>query len=127
MILVPGLDAVDITRFNHWHTYSATALSRLFSPLEVAYCKEESAQSAQRFAVRFAAKEALYKALYTHYSSIIPPLLTLVSHVSITKHKGCPLMVVDWDALDIPPARVLVSLTHTKLVAVAYVLIMIEA
>lgn len=63
MVLGIGIDSVDIARFEQWHTYSHKKLLRVFSPAEIAYSLENPTKSAERFAVRFAAKEALFKAL----------------------------------------------------------------
>ncbi len=63
MILAIGHDIVEINRFAHWHTYSLKKLSKVFNQSEIDYCLQHPAYTAQRFAVRFAAKEAAYKAL----------------------------------------------------------------
>ena len=55
-----GLDIVEIARIKKACT--PAFLKRVFSPSEIAYCKGKKSPW-QHFAVRFAAKEAVYKAL----------------------------------------------------------------
>lgn len=55
-----GLDIVEIARIRKAGT--PAFLRRVFSRSEIAYCKGKKSQW-QHFAVRFAAKEAVYKAL----------------------------------------------------------------
>lgn len=56
-----GVDIVEIDRIAK-STRNERFLQRVFTPQEVAYCKAH-AHSAQHFAVRFAAKEAVWKAI----------------------------------------------------------------
>jgi holo-[acyl-carrier protein] synthase len=115
-----GVDSVDIARFAHFYTKKDIYLYRMFSPNEVAYCKAAYHVSAQRFAVRFAAKEALYKALcqlhQTHFS-----LLTLLRHTEIIKNPF-PQLRVNWQHIAIAQSHVHVSLTHTATTATAMVI-----
>lgn len=63
MILGIGVDIVEIDRFKRSiERYGDRFLERLFSDDEIAYCRAHK-YSAQHFAVRFAAKEAVLKAL----------------------------------------------------------------
>ena len=55
-----GLDIVEIARIKK--AGRPAFLKRVFSPSEIAYCKSKKSRW-QHFAVRFAAKEAVYKAL----------------------------------------------------------------
>lgn len=55
-----GLDIVEIARIKKAGTRAF--LKRVFSPTEIAYCQSKKNRW-QHFAVRFAAKEAIYKAL----------------------------------------------------------------
>lgn len=56
-----GVDIVEVPRVARL-IRQRRFLQRVFSPGEVAYCREKK-NAAQHFAVRFAAKEAVYKAL----------------------------------------------------------------
>lgn len=57
-----GLDIVEIARIKKAAQGNRAFLKRVFSPSEIAYCKGKKS-CWQHFAVRFAAKEAVYKAL----------------------------------------------------------------
>jgi holo-[acyl-carrier protein] synthase len=56
-----GVDIVEIDRIAK-STRNSRFLQRVFSPQEVAYCRSHK-HAAQHFAVRFAAKEAVWKAV----------------------------------------------------------------
>ena len=56
-----GVDIVEIKRVGA-QAHNRRFLERVFSPQEVAYCRSRK-HSAQHFAVRFAAKEAVWKAV----------------------------------------------------------------
>ena len=56
-----GVDIVEVRRVGRL-VKSARFVERVFTEREVAYCRDKK-NSAQHFAVRFAAKEAVYKAL----------------------------------------------------------------
>ena len=116
-----GIDAVDIKRFAHFHLYSTTQLARLFSPQEIAYCLQTPVKSAERFAARFAAKEALYKAL-THAHNQPPcPFLALCKSAEIEKNPY-PTFKLDKKLLN-GLQQVRLSITHAKELAFAQVLL----
>ncbi len=129
MILGIGIDSVEIARFAHWHTFGTKQLQRIFSLDEIDYCLRIQQKSAERFAVRFAAREACYKALNQWQSHAIP-FLTFCKMVTVSKNKnGLPTLVIDWHysnkqlAIDhCPSIRALLSLTHTKNIATACVI-----
>ena len=75
MMIAIGIDAVDIKRFAHWHRYKKTMLLRFYSSAEIDYCMNVQIKSAERFAVRFSAKEAFFKALYQLYPLKAPGFL----------------------------------------------------
>lgn len=56
-----GVDIVEINRIAK-SVRNARFLNRVFTPREVAYCRARK-HAAQHFAVRFAAKEAVWKAV----------------------------------------------------------------
>jgi phosphopantetheine--protein transferase-like protein len=116
-----GIDAVDISRFKYWHTYSAIRLRRVFSQEEIDYCLNIPAKSAERFAIRFAVKEALYKALSLRDSVSVPAFLKLAAHTQVTALEGHPHVTVTWSALGLPQLRVSATLTHTRTTAIALV------
>lgn len=57
-----GLDIVEISRVRALARRNPRFLKRVFTPQEIAYCRGKKLQW-QHFAVRFAAKEAVWKAL----------------------------------------------------------------
>lgn len=121
-----GIDSVSVQRFEHWHTYSKARLKRIFSDEEIGYCLSNNKQSAPRFAVRFAVKEAFLKALSNAFPEQRFLLLTVCKQVSVIKREnGSTDLQIDWKAL-MPDAAHLhssVSLTHTREIATAIVLL----
>lgn len=124
MILGIGIDTVEVARFAQWHSYSRTKLLRIYSSQEIDYCLHSPHLCAQRFAVRFAAREALYKALAA-YTGDMPPFLTLCTAVTITHNmQGAPLLIIDWDMLPtVSTTYPLISLSHTHTTATALVIL----
>lgn len=124
MILGIGIDSIEIDRFALWHTYSRKKLSRIFSATEVDDCLSNQPKSAERFAVRFAAREALYKALCYAFPDKKVPFLTLCSSVVITKKDGLPHLIIH-DSLGIDTRSLIIhfSLSHSRTVATAFVVI----
>jgi holo-[acyl-carrier protein] synthase len=69
MILGLGTDMIEIARIEHSLTrYGEAFLHRIYTPAEIAYCRQKRKTSAESFAARFAAKEAAAKALGTGIS-----------------------------------------------------------
>ncbi|MGC2310880.1 MAG: 4'-phosphopantetheinyl transferase superfamily protein [Candidatus Babeliaceae bacterium] len=116
-----GIDAAEIVRFKEWHKKPFQQLNRIFSIQEIAYCLNNDQLSAQRFAARFAAKEALYKVL-TQLSTALPPFFTVCSASSL-EHlpSGVPCFTINWERLDLIASPITVSITHTHAIAVAIV------
>ncbi|MBI2775335.1 4'-phosphopantetheinyl transferase superfamily protein [Candidatus Dependentiae bacterium] len=131
MILGLGIDSAEIERFIHWHRFTEQQLLKFFSQHEIDYCKAIPAKSAERFAARFAAKEALFKAL----SNLIPekPLLLLAvakkSEIYQGIH-GAPIIRIDWPFFistffpqlkTAPVAHI--SITHTRTIATVCIIL----
>lgn len=117
MIIGIGIDSVEIDRFKHWHNYPDKQLLKIFSQEEINYCRANQLKSAERFAVRFSAREALFKALPQPI-----PFLRLCKAVIIKKdHNGKPEMIVD--LMLIKNCKIFISLTHTKTIATAMVIL----
>jgi phosphopantetheine--protein transferase-like protein len=96
MIMGIGIDTVDVARFATWHSLSPPCLTRVFCLEEIEYCKECPFLSAQRFAVRFAAREAFYKAL-TSTLGLSLPLLAVCRALAVHKdHNGAPFLKIEW-------------------------------
>jgi holo-[acyl-carrier protein] synthase len=111
-----GVDIVEIKRIAQ-SVRNPRFLKRVFTNQEVAYCRARK-NSAQHFAVRFAAKEAVWKAL----SSVVG------------RHRGLPLLHRDIQVRNLPNGkpqihfpkpfallakRVKISLSHGRDYAVA--------
>ena len=118
MIIGIGIDSVEIARFNNWHTYSQKKLGRIFSPHEIEYCLSNQAKAAERFAGRFAAREALYKAL----PFPCEPFITFCQKVTIHNGtNGKPNLQLN--NLDSKEVTIHISMTHTKDLATALVIL----
>ncbi len=118
-----GIDSVEIERFIPWTSFSQKRLLRIFSQEEITYSLSEPRKAAERLAVRFAAKEAFYKAIMP----LLPhplPFLALAKQATIMRGAhGKPEINFCWKQADMVDYTVEVSLTHTKIIATAIVLI----
>ena len=129
MILGVGIDSVEIERFAHWKQYSHKKLSRLFSQEEIDYCLSSPFKSAERFALRFAAREAFFKAFSQLAPGIKAPFLTVCKQVAIKiAPNGHRYLEINWSSITqktrfINPEAIscLSSFTHTKTTATALV------
>lgn len=122
MIVGLGIDSVEIERFTAWHTYPEIQLRKILSAEEIAYCKQNKLLSAQRFAVRFAAREAFFKAWNSAAPENYIPFLTCCRSLTLTHNtNGAPLLQINWKILgsDTPLFTPLISLTHTTTTATA--------
>lgn len=106
-----GIDIVEIKRIAQLAKRNARFLSRVFSPEEIRYCWDKK-KKWQHFAVRFAAKEAVWKALGR-------PGLNL-KDISITRAaSGRPSVLLEGR----PAPHIQISLTHTEDTAAAVALL----
>lgn len=104
-----GVDLVEIGRVKALARRNKKFLARIFSASEIAYCKTKK-NPWPHFAVRFAAKEAVYKAL-----GKAEVALTAISVVS-DRH-GRPSVTINGK----PVRGLKLSLTHGREHAVAFV------
>lgn len=125
MVAGIGVDVVEIARFAAWHTFSHAQLRRIFSEKEIAHCLAVPARSAERFAVRFAAREALFKALSQAGYPPIPFLKLCAAVQLVHAPSGAPELVIDWNMLGLGAQKspVLLSLSHANTVAIAMVVV----
>ena len=128
MKMAVGIDMVAVERFAKYSTCEMAQLQRLFSREEIMYALSNPLKSAERFAVRFAAKEAFLKAYAQTLPNTALSLLTIASAVSIHKMNGVPLLDVDWTTLKNIYSKTVVyntsvSLTHTNCHATAVVVL----
>lgn len=127
MIIGIGVDIVEIDRFAAWHAYSRKQLQRILSDQEIDYCLQHGAKRAERFAVRFAAREAFFKALSSVPNYGQASLLAICRKVAVVRdEKGVCTMKVDWQALNLAhlaSAKVYLSMSHSRQQAIAFVVI----
>lgn len=126
MIIGVGIDAVEIARFAQWHTKPYHRLNRIFTESEIAYCLQNPAKSAERFAARYAAREALYKIMHTQFQI---PFLTLCRAITIIKDiHGKPAIMLDrhilsaWNATRVFSTTWHLTMTHTHTTAIAFII-----
>lgn len=124
MIIGIGIDIIEIARFARWHLRSKKQLERIFTSREIAYCLEHTIKSAERFAARFAAKEAFYKAL-SPYLAQKSSFFSMCSRVEITTNPLALSIIWNEIALTIDPweVQVHVSITHSAKSASAVVIL----
>ncbi len=108
-----GVDCTDISRFKD---KGEGFLNRLFTVAEIDYCNGR-ANPAQHFAARFAGKEAIIKALASSGRRIKIQDIEILNDDS-----GAPVVRLSED-LNGPQCNVRLSLSHSKDIAVAMVLI----
>ena len=123
MIIGIGADLAEVARIREAiKRHGERFLQRVYTPLEIAYCRSHR-NAAERFAVRFAAKEAMMKALGTGWRSGIRWRDIEVANA----RGGKPGLHLTGKALEIfhslGGTRVLLSLTHTDYYALAQVII----
>jgi holo-[acyl-carrier protein] synthase len=115
-----GIDAVDVARMRETITRTPSFRSRCFTEAERAYA-EKANDPSERYAVRFAAKEAVMKAMGVGLGAFG------FFDVEVARaDDGVPTLVVTGEAAGLAEVRGItrwhVSLTHTELVAIAYVI-----
>lgn len=128
MILGTGIDIISVNRFARWHSYSNIKLQKIFSSEEITYCLSNVEFSAQRFAVRFAAREALYKAISQADKKLQIPFLTLCKAVTIIKSPSPTLFINQKKIEQLPISffintKIFLSLSHSKETACAMVIL----
>jgi holo-[acyl-carrier protein] synthase len=128
-MLAVGIDSVDIERFREWRNKPNFG-RRIFSAHEIDYCLQVPVQSAERFATRFAAREAFFKALSMYVPGHGIPFLTVCRLIEVvSSYRVGPILHDCWQELarvarvpiNKPFPDVLLSLTHTRNTATAVV------
>jgi holo-[acyl-carrier protein] synthase len=122
MIVGIGTDVVEVERIRHSLEHPLTGArfrERVFTPVEVEYCTRRP-HSAESFAARFAAKEAVMKALGRGFGEGIG-----WREIEVVRDAGQPVIVLHGRARDqadeLGANRWYLSLAHTKLQAIAFV------
>ena len=124
MIVGTGVDSVEIERFSKWHTYSKKKLQRIFSPTEIEFCLKNKSKSSERFAARFAAKEAFYKA-FSLIKKNPTTIFSVFRNIFVQKQNNIPSLKIDWLALGVDTSDYIVhmSITHSRQIATVFVII----
>ena len=121
MIVGLGIDVAEVARIARLleKPLAARFLARVFTPGEIAYC-DRRRDRATRYAARFAAKEATFKALG------VPEGIRHLD-VEVARAEGAPRLVLcgvaDRAARALGVNRVHLTLTHDAGVAVAAVIL----
>lgn len=121
MIVGTGVDIVETVRIEEaLGRHGIRFVKRLFTPAEIEYC-EGFKKKAERYAARFAAKEAAFKALGTGWRGV------RWLDVEVTRlASGKPELRLTGAALErastLRVARALVTLSHSDRYAVAQVI-----
>jgi len=114
-----GVDIEEVQRFKSL-IRNKRFLNRVFSREEIAYCRKKK-NPFQHYAVRFAAKEAVWKAL----SDVIQKIPGGVAHRDISiknTPSGKPTVILP-KSLTRWNNKIIVSLSHTKSYAMAVALV----
>ena len=121
MVAGLGTDIIEIARIaQSIDRYGERFVRRIFTAGEIAYCQRKKS-AAESFAARFAAKEAAAKALGTGISRGVSWL-----EIEVTRETGGrPLLALSGRAAErareLGVVRLSVSLTHTREIAMAVV------
>jgi len=122
MIVGTGIDIAETARIEQaLERHGARFARRVYTPGEIAYC-EQFKNKAERYAARFAAKEAAFKALGTGWREGVRWLDVEVTH----RPSGQPELRLMGRAGELARARgvarVAVSLSHSNHYVVAQVI-----
>jgi holo-[acyl-carrier protein] synthase len=117
-----GIDLEEIGRVERVFS-SPRALARVFTPHEIAYCQSKRHRF-QHLAVRFAAKEAVFKALGTGLSGGL-----YWTHAEVwNEPSGKPYLVLSGAAKELADQlgvhTMLISLSHSRQYAIAQVMLL---
>ena len=124
MVIGIGTDVIEIARVKRSiERFGEAFLRRVYTPEEVAYCMRKKKNAAESFAARFAAKEAGAKALGTGISRGVSWTEFAVER----ERGGRPVLrftgrAAEW-AASLGVARVSLSLTHGREIAMAMVVL----
>ena len=122
-IIGTGLDATEISRIaDAIERYGERFVRRVFTEGEIAYCRAKR-DFASSFAARFAAKEAAMKALGTGHSRGV-----FWTGIEVTRRGGPPQLRFHKGAAArlaaLGATSALLTLTHSKELAIAHVLLL---
>ena len=124
MVLGVGTDLIEIARMrNSVERFGQRFLGRVFTPAEIEYCLGKKKGAVESFAARFAAKEAGAKALGTGISRGVG-----WKDIEVRREAGeRPRLIWSGRARDrareLGVARAELSLTHSRDLAMAFVVV----
>lgn len=119
-----GTDIIEIARVQESiQSTNEKFLERVYTQTEIEYCESKHQMKYQHYAVRFAAKEAVFKAI----SNLIPNKYDITwQNIEVYEDKQGRPMIRFLD-IELPQLKQIdVSLSHCKEYAVANVVAMIE-
>ena len=122
MVVGTGVDIAETARLEQaLERHGDRFANRVFTQAEIAYC-EQSKNRGERYAARFAAKEAAFKALGTGWGAGVRWLDVEVTH----QPSGKPELVLTGRAEEVARelriSRVAVSISHSDRYVVALVI-----
>ncbi len=112
-----GIDIVEVERIKKIISKNKKFVSKIFTAKEIAYCQKKK-NIWEHFAVRFAAKEAVFKALEN-------PKLSLNNIVIRNKKDGKPQVVLE-GSKSFFKGQIFISLSHTHDYAIAQALWIVD-
>ena len=123
MIVAIGIDIIEVARIREVLSRTPSVAQRVFTAAEREYCDSRGAVSAQHYAARFAAKEAMLKALHTGWRGGIG-----WQDVEVAAHdSGAPYLMMHGVVKDLFAASSAtiahLSMSHTSEHAIAQVIL----
>ena len=123
MIVGTGVDIVEVERVRAaLERFGERFLKRIFTPAEIRYCDSKK-NRAERYAARFAAKEAAFKALGTGWNQGVAWCEVEVGHTPGGRPTLCFTGRAAQHAAHLGMQRASLSLTHTQEQAMAQVIL----
>jgi len=122
MQVLCGIDIIEVDRIQESiESLGETFLNKVYTKNEIAYCESKKSQKYQSYAVRFAAKEAVFKALSKEIDGRYD--ITWKNIEILNEETGRPK--VNLIEFDKKISSIDISLSHIKQTAVANVVIII--
>ncbi len=123
MIVAIGVDIIEVARIRETLARTPRFRERVFTAAERTYCDGRGAASAQHYAARFAAKEAMLKALQTGWRGGIGWQDVEIA----SRDSGAPYLVLHGEVEELyqrsGATSVHLSLSHTTEHAIAEVIL----
>lgn len=124
MQILTGIDIIEVDRIQEAiERQGDKFLERIYTPKEIEYCNNTGKMQYQHYAVRFAAKEAIYKAIATKLPEETGDIWTKIEIQN--NEKGKP--IANLDMLNLQNVESMdLSLSHLKEYAVANFVILFK-